>query len=60
MKKQPDPFEQALIRGMTQRRISRRDALKYAGVGAGSLSFASLLAACSVGGAKTKACTPAT
>lgn len=52
MTKQPDPFEQAFIRGMTKRRISRRDALKYAGVGAGSLSLASFLAACNVGGAR--------
>jgi spermidine/putrescine transport system substrate-binding protein len=52
MTDQPDrfPVDPALIRGMTQRRISRRDALRYAGVGAG----AAFLAACGVGGSKAK------
>jgi spermidine/putrescine transport system substrate-binding protein len=39
-----------LYRGMTQKRISRRDALRYAGAGAGALSLASILAACAVEG----------
>jgi spermidine/putrescine transport system substrate-binding protein len=43
-------IDPALLRGLTQRRISRRDLLRYAGVGAGSLSLASILAACSGGG----------
>jgi spermidine/putrescine transport system substrate-binding protein len=46
-----DPKDQlrvdpALLRGMTQRRISRRDLLRYAGVGAGALSASAILAAC--------------
>ena len=39
----------ALIRGLTQRRISRRDALRYAGIGAGAIGLAALLDACGVG-----------
>ncbi|MEX2276106.1 MAG: spermidine/putrescine ABC transporter substrate-binding protein [Actinomycetota bacterium] len=35
------------LRGMTQRRMSRRDMLRTAGVGAGTLSMAAILAACS-------------
>jgi spermidine/putrescine transport system substrate-binding protein len=34
------------IRGMTQRRMSRRDLFKYAGVGAGAVSLSAILAAC--------------
>jgi spermidine/putrescine transport system substrate-binding protein len=40
------PYDPALFRGMTQRRLSRRDMLRYAGVGAS----AAFLAACGVGG----------
>jgi spermidine/putrescine transport system substrate-binding protein len=40
----------AWIRGMTQRRMSRRDVLRYAGVGAGALGLSSFLAACGVEG----------
>jgi len=47
-----DIVQQALMRGLTQRRVTRRDLFRYAGVGAGSLSLASILAACSVKGAK--------
>jgi spermidine/putrescine transport system substrate-binding protein len=36
----------ALLRGMTQRRMSRRNMIKYAGMSVGSLSMASILAAC--------------
>jgi len=49
----------ALLRGMTQRRMSRRNMIKYAGMSVGSLSMASILAACggdgssTVGGGKT-------
>ncbi|HET7237215.1 MAG TPA: spermidine/putrescine ABC transporter substrate-binding protein [Actinomycetota bacterium] len=48
-RKQPrtDP---AWIRGMTQRRMSRRDVLRYAGVGASALGLSSILAACGVEG----------
>jgi spermidine/putrescine transport system substrate-binding protein len=40
----PDPA--SLFRGMTSRRMSRRNLIKYAGVTAGGLSLASILAAC--------------
>jgi spermidine/putrescine transport system substrate-binding protein len=40
----------AWIRGMTRRRMSRRDVLRYAGVGAGAFGLSSILAACGVGG----------
>jgi spermidine/putrescine transport system substrate-binding protein len=36
----------AWLRGMTQRRMSRRDVLRSAGVGAGVLSMSAILAAC--------------
>jgi spermidine/putrescine transport system substrate-binding protein len=36
----------AFLRGMTQRRLSRRDLLRYGGVGAGALSLGAILAAC--------------
>ena len=42
-RKVPDP---AFLRGATMRRMSRRDLLRYAGVGAGALSLSSILAAC--------------
>ncbi|MET0802179.1 MAG: spermidine/putrescine ABC transporter substrate-binding protein [Actinomycetota bacterium] len=46
-RRQPDPaFGAALIRGMTQRRLSRRDLIKYGGATVGTLSLASILAAC--------------
>ncbi len=53
MEPQQDP---ALIRGLTQRRLSRRDLLKYAGFGAGALSLSAILEAC---GAKTSTTLPA-
>jgi spermidine/putrescine transport system substrate-binding protein len=36
----------AFLRGLTQRRMSRRDLLRSAGVGAGALSLGAILAAC--------------
>ena len=45
-------IDPALFRGLTQRRMSRRDLLRTAGVGAGALSLASILAACSSSGKK--------
>jgi spermidine/putrescine transport system substrate-binding protein len=36
----------AWMRGMTSRRMSRRDMIRYAGISVGSLSLASILAAC--------------
>jgi spermidine/putrescine transport system substrate-binding protein len=55
-------FDPALIRGLTQPRLSRRDVLKYAGLGAGALSLSSILAACgtkSGGGAGGGSASPA-
>jgi spermidine/putrescine transport system substrate-binding protein len=43
-------LDPALIRGLTQRRMSRRDLFKAAGVGAGALGLSQILAACGVGG----------
>ena len=43
-------IDPALLRGMTQRRLSRRDLMKAAGVGAAGVSLASFLAACGVSG----------
>jgi len=44
-----DPtIDPAFLRGLTQRRFSRRDLIRYAGVGAGALSLSSILAACGV------------
>jgi spermidine/putrescine transport system substrate-binding protein len=42
-------IDPALFRGLTQRRLSRRDLFKTAGVGVGVLSLASILAACGSG-----------
>ena len=49
----PDPeldplSSSALLRGLTQRRISRRDLLRYSGIGAAAAGAAALLAACGV------------
>jgi spermidine/putrescine transport system substrate-binding protein len=46
--------EAAWLRGMTQRRLSRRDVLRIAGVGGGALAASSALAACGVSGGKAK------
>ena len=44
-----DPtIDPAFLRGLTHRRLSRRDLIRYAGVGAGALSLSSILAACGV------------
>ena len=43
-------MDPALLRGLTQRRISRRDALKYGGMG----TLAAFLAACGVSGTETQ------
>ncbi|HET6715412.1 MAG TPA: spermidine/putrescine ABC transporter substrate-binding protein [Actinomycetota bacterium] len=46
-RKDVDPgFSASLMRGMTQRRVSRRDLIKYGGATVGTLSLASILAAC--------------
>jgi spermidine/putrescine transport system substrate-binding protein len=49
----------AWIRGMTQRRLSRRDVLRFAGAGAGALGLSSVLAACGVEGEGTTPPSPA-
>jgi spermidine/putrescine transport system substrate-binding protein len=46
-------FELSLKR-LTEARISRRDALKYAGMGAGALGLSAFLAACGVEGTGTR------
>jgi spermidine/putrescine transport system substrate-binding protein len=43
-------MDPALLRGLTQRRLTRRDMLRYAGTGVGAAGLAAFLAAC---GAKT-------
>ena len=52
----PDPIgiDAALWRGMTERRISRRDLFRYAGAGLGAAGVASFLAACGVSGSNQK------
>jgi spermidine/putrescine transport system substrate-binding protein len=47
------PIDPALWRGLTQRRFSRRDLMKYAGVGAGAMSLSAILAACGTKGVGT-------
>src|SRR4029453_1647508 len=51
MSDKPVPFgDPAWMRGMTRRRITRRELFRYAGAGAGALGLSSILAACGVGG----------
>ena len=51
-----DPrLDQALLRGLTQRRISRRDALRYAGMGLGAAGLTAFLASCGVGSSSAAA-----
>ena len=40
-------FDASLARGLTSRRMSRRDMIKLGGISVGTLSFATILAACS-------------
>src|SRR5439155_6711907 len=46
----PRRIDPALLRGLTQRRFSRRDLLKGVGAGAGALGLSAFLAACGVSG----------
>ncbi|HEY1330983.1 MAG TPA: spermidine/putrescine ABC transporter substrate-binding protein [Actinomycetota bacterium] len=46
----PAKMDPALYRGLTQNRFSRRQMLKYAGMGAGGLGLAAFLAACGTKG----------
>src|SRR6266700_3587018 len=54
---QPEPLnpaiDPAIWRGLTQRRVSRRQMLASAGAGAGALGLSAFLAACGVKGATT-------
>jgi spermidine/putrescine transport system substrate-binding protein len=50
----PKEIDPALLRGLTQRRVSRRDLFKYAGAGAGAMGLSAVLAACGVGGGEQK------
>ncbi len=51
-------IDPAWLRGMTSKRVSRRGLLKAAGVGAGTLSLASILAACGTPGQQAEAPQP--
>ena len=42
----PNRFDPALLRGLTERRLSRRDLLRVAAIGAGAAAIPSLLSAC--------------
>ncbi len=46
MDREHESFDPAFFRGLAQPRLSRRQLLRHAGVGAGSLALASFLAAC--------------
>ncbi len=46
----PGKIDPALLRGLTEPRYSRRQFLRYAGAGAGSVSLAAILAACGTKG----------
>ncbi len=46
----PEHLDPSLLRGLTQPRLSRRDLMKYAGMGVGALSLSSILAACGASG----------
>ena len=52
---QPNPLDPAMVRGLTQRRLSRRDALRISGMSAAAMA----LAACGVKGKGTTTQTPA-
>ncbi len=47
-------MDPALLRGLTQRRMSRRSALKTLGAGAGIASVSALLAACGIEGSEVR------
>ncbi len=51
----PTQVDPVWLRGMTRRRISRRDLFKYAGTGAGALGLAAFLEACGVSGTQPAA-----
>jgi spermidine/putrescine transport system substrate-binding protein len=47
-----DRVDPAWLRGATQRRVSRRDVFRYAGVGGGAIGLSAVLSACGVSGSK--------
>lgn len=51
----PAGLDPALLRGLTQRRMSRREVLRYGGRGLAGVGLASFLAACGVSGTAKKA-----
>jgi spermidine/putrescine transport system substrate-binding protein len=51
-------MDPAIWRGLTQRRLSRRDLLRYTGTGAGALGVSALAAACGVKGATATSSKP--
>jgi spermidine/putrescine transport system substrate-binding protein len=53
-----DKLDAALLRGLTQARVSRRQMLRYAGAGAGATGLAALLAACGVSGSDKNSDSP--
>jgi spermidine/putrescine transport system substrate-binding protein len=59
MSEEGPTLDAALLRGLTQARLSRRQLLRSAAMGAGSLALAPLLAACSNGGGAGTGGTPA-
>jgi spermidine/putrescine transport system substrate-binding protein len=56
--RQAPVIDPAIRRGLTQRRFSRRDMLKYTGAGAGALGLSALASACGVQGATATAAKP--
>jgi spermidine/putrescine transport system substrate-binding protein len=48
------PVDAPLLRGMTQRRVSRRDVFRYAGAGTGAAGLSAFLSACGVSGTNNK------
>ena len=55
---QAPAMDPAVWRGLTQRRLSRRDLLRYTGTGAGALGVSALAAACGVKGATATSSKP--
>jgi spermidine/putrescine transport system substrate-binding protein len=54
MSEHQDRINLPLLRGLTQRRLSRRDMFRYAGTGAGAAGLSAFLAACGVSGEANK------
>ncbi len=56
---QDPPIGPELLRGLTQRRLGRRELIKFAGIGAGAIGLSSILAACGVSGTSANPTTSA-